>query len=119
MKLLAMGELQSDGTRLIFFELNGRRRNAVAQDLSSGIKAKRREKADPANPDHLGAPMAGKVAELAVSAGDQVEEGQKLMVTEAMKMMNVIKSPREGIIARVLVQMGDELKAGDLAFEIK
>jgi biotin carboxyl carrier protein len=63
--------------------------------------------------------MAGKVAELAVAAGDQVDEGQKLMVTEAMKMLNVIKAPRAGIVARVHVKKGDDLQAGDLAFEIK
>ena len=118
-KFLALGELQSDGTRVTFYELNGRRRNGVIHDLSSGVKSKRRDKADPANPEHLGAPMAGKVAELAVTAGDQVEAGQKLMVTEAMKMLNVIKAPRAGIIARCLVQKGDDLQAGDLVFEIK
>ena len=63
--------------------------------------------------------MAGKVVELVVASGDQVEEGQKLMVTEAMKMLNVIKAPHAGIIARCLVQVGEELKAGDLMFEIK
>ena len=67
-KLLAVGELQPDGSRLIFYELNGRRRNAVALDTASGMKIKRRDKADPANHEHLGAPMAGKVVELAVAA---------------------------------------------------
>ncbi len=118
-KPLATGELQPDGSRMIFYELNGRRRNAVIQDQASGVKVARREKGDPANPQHLSAPMAGKVVELVVASGDQVEEGQKLMVTEAMKMLNVIKAPRAGIIARCLVQIGDDLKAGDLVFEIK
>jgi pyruvate carboxylase len=118
-KLLAIGELQADGTRVIFYELNGRRRNTVVHDKSSGVKVQRREKADPSDPGQIGAPMAGKVAELAVAAGDQVDEGQKLMVTEAMKMLNVIKAPRAGIVARVHVKKGDDLQAGDLAFEIK
>ena len=76
-------------------------------------------RSDPANHEHLGAPMAGKVVELAVAAGDHVEDGQKLMVTEAMKMLNVIKAPRAGIVARCLVQKGDDLQAGDLVFEMK
>jgi pyruvate carboxylase len=117
-KLLAVGELQPDGTRVIFYELNGRRRNGFVHDQSSGVKTKQREKVDPANPDHIGAPMAGKVVELVVRVGEEVEEGQKLMVTEAMKMLNVIKAPKAGKLQRVLVQKGDDLSAGDLAFEI-
>jgi pyruvate carboxylase len=118
-KLLAIGELQSDGTRVIFWELNGRRRNTVVVDQASGVKVKRREKADPDNAGHIGAPMAGKIVELAVSPGDKVAEGQKLMSTEAMKMLNVIKAPTEGVVARILVQKGDDVAPGDLIFEIK
>ncbi len=117
-KPLAVGELQPDGSRLLFYELNGRRRNTVVQDLASGVKANKREKADPSNPGHLGAPMSGKVVELSVASGDPIEEGQKLMATEAMKMLNIIKAPRAGIIARCLVQKGDDLQAGDLIFEV-
>jgi pyruvate carboxylase len=118
-KLLAVGELQPDGTRVIFYELNGRRRNGFVHDLSSGVKTKQRDKVDPANPDHIGAPMSGKVVELVVRVGEEVEEGQKLMVTEAMKMLNVIKAPRAGKLLRVLVEKGDDLQAGDLSFEIQ
>jgi pyruvate carboxylase len=118
-KLLAVGELQPDGTRVIFYELNGRRRNGFVHDQSSGVKTKLRDKVDPANPDHVGAPMSGKVVELAVRVGEDVEEGQKLMVTEAMKMLNVIKAPRSGKLLRVLVEKGDDLQAGDLSFEIQ
>ena len=58
--------------------------------------------------------MAGKVVELAVVAGDKVAEGQKVMSTEAMKMLNVIKAPAAGTVARILVQKGDEVSPGDL-----
>jgi pyruvate carboxylase len=118
-KLLAVGELQADGTRVIFYELNGRRRNGFVHDQSSGVKTKQRDKADAANPDHIGAPMSGKVVELVVRVGEEVEEGQKLMVTEAMKMLNVIKAPKAGKLLRVLVEKGDDLQAGDLSFEIQ
>jgi pyruvate carboxylase len=118
-KLLAVGELQADGTRVIFYELNGRRRNGFVHDQSSGVKTKQRDKVDPANPDHIGAPMSGKVVELVVRVGEEVEEGQKLMVTEAMKMLNVIKAPKAGKLVRVLIEKGDDLQAGDLSFEIQ
>ena len=118
-KLLAVGELQSDGTRVIFYELNGRRRNGFVHDQSSGVKTKQREKIDPANPGHVGAPMAGKVVELVVRVGEEVAEGQKLMVTEAMKMLNVIKSPSAGVVKKIHVAKGDDLAAGDLSFEVE
>ena len=118
-KLLAIGDLQPDGTRSIFWELNGRRRNTVVVDAKAGVKTKRRDKPDPDNPGHIGAPMAGKVVELSAVAGEKVEEGQKLLTTEAMKMLNVVKSPCAGVVARVLVAKGDEVSPGDLVFEVK
>jgi biotin carboxyl carrier protein len=57
--------------------------------------------------------------ELSAQSGDKVDEGQKLLTTEAMKMLNVIKSPCAGVVARVLVAKGDEVSPGDLVFEIK
>ena len=117
-KLLAIGELQPDGTRTIFWELNGRRRNTVVVDNGSGIKITRREKADPEIVGQIPAPMAGKVVELAVASGDNVEEGQKLLTTEAMKMLNVIKAPCAGVVKRVLVAKGDDVAPGDLIFDI-
>jgi pyruvate carboxylase len=118
-KLLAVGELQADGTRVIFYELNGRRRNGFVHDQSSGVKTKQRDKIDAANPGHVGAPMAGKVVELVVKEGEEVQEGQKLMVTEAMKMLNVIKAPSAGVVKKIHVAKGDDLAAGDLSFEIE
>jgi pyruvate carboxylase subunit B len=48
--------------------------------------------------------MPGKVIRLLVSEQQQVEAGQGLIVVEAMKMQNEIKSPAVGIIEKVLVQ---------------
>ncbi|HLP42710.1 MAG TPA: pyruvate carboxylase, partial [Fibrobacteria bacterium] len=118
-KLLAIGELQPDGTRVIFWELNGRRRNTTVVDNKSDIKVKKRDKADPDNPSHIGAPMAGKVMELSVVVGEKVVEGQKVMSTEAMKMLNLIKAPGDGTVKRILVHKGDEVSPGDLVLEIQ
>jgi len=117
-KLLAIGELQADGTRTIFWELNGRRRNTVVQDQASGIKVIKREKADPEIAGQIPAPMSGKIVEISVVMGDKVEEGQKLLTTEAMKMLNVIKAPCAGVVKRILVAKGDDVAPGDLIFEI-
>ena len=49
------------------------------------------------------APMPGLVLDILVKAGDSVTEGQELLVLEAMKMENAIKSPQEGVIASIEV----------------
>ena len=118
-KLLAIGELHDDGTREIFFELNGRGRQFRILDKASGIKSTANEKADPDNHNHVAAPMNGKVVELMVAEGDKVTEGQKLLATEAMKMLNVIVAPRDGVVKRLPLASGSDVRPGDLVLELK
>jgi biotin carboxyl carrier protein len=60
------------------------------------------------------APMPGKVVRLLVSQGDRVEAGQGLLVVEAMKMQNEIRSPKSGIVERLQVKEGQPVNAGDV-----
>jgi biotin carboxyl carrier protein len=60
------------------------------------------------------APMPGKVVRLLVKAGDRVEAGQGLLVVEAMKMQNEIRSPKSGTVERVLAQEGQPVTAGEV-----
>jgi|SRR5271154_1873277 len=60
------------------------------------------------------APMPGKVVRLLVSAGDKVEAGQGLLVVEAMKMQNEIRSPKSGTVERLLAKAGQPVNAGDV-----
>jgi biotin carboxyl carrier protein len=60
------------------------------------------------------APMPGKVVRLLVKAGDQVETGQGLLVVEAMKMQNEIRSPKSGTVERVLAKEGQAVNAGEV-----
>jgi biotin carboxyl carrier protein len=48
-----------------------------------------------------------------VKSGDQVESGQGLLVVEAMKMQNEIRSPKSGVVERLLVKEGQPVNAGD------
>ena len=59
------------------------------------------------------APMPGKVVRVLVDVGDQVEAGQGLVVVEAMKMQNEIRSPKSGTVEKVLAAEGQAVNAGD------
>jgi biotin carboxyl carrier protein len=61
----------------------------------------------------LCAPMPGVILAVAVKVGDSVVRGQEIAVLEAMKMQNVIRSPRDGKIAEVCVAAGQALGHGD------
>jgi biotin carboxyl carrier protein len=60
------------------------------------------------------APMPGKVIRILVQEGDQVETGQGLLVVEAMKMQNEIRSPRGGTVERLHVKEGQPVNAGEV-----
>ena len=59
------------------------------------------------------APMPGKVIRLLVKPGDKVEAGQGLLVVEAMKMQNEVKSPKTGTVEKLLAKEGHPVNAGD------
>jgi biotin carboxyl carrier protein len=59
------------------------------------------------------APMPGKVVRVLVQAGDAVDEGQGLVVVEAMKMQNELKAARPGRVIEVRAVAGDTVGAGD------
>jgi biotin carboxyl carrier protein len=60
------------------------------------------------------APMPGKVIRLLVKVGAEVEAGQGLLVVEAMKMQNEIRSPKKGKVERLLANEGQTVNAGDI-----
>jgi biotin carboxyl carrier protein len=57
--------------------------------------------------------MAGRIVSLKASLGMTAEEGQPLVVLEAMKMENEVASPKKGVVKEVYVQPGALVKAGD------
>ncbi len=65
------------------------------------------------------APMPGLVLEVSVSPGDSVDKGDALLILEAMKMENVIKSHGEGVVKSVGVQQGAAVDKGQLLIEME
>jgi biotin carboxyl carrier protein len=72
--------------------------------LQAGIELQGRQK--------VSVPMPGKVIAVLVSEGDKVERGQGLVIVEAMKMENEVRSPINGEVKEVRVKTGDALEAG-------
>ena len=109
-----VSEIREDGTRTVFFELNGQPREVRIVDKSVAATIQRPPKADTGDPNQIGAPMPGKVSTIAVNKGDEVKEGDRLLSIEAMKMETAIYSPRDAGIADILVKPGATVDAKDL-----
>jgi len=82
------------------------------EDLRSLRSRRRHARAD--GPATLKASMPGRVVRLLVEEGDAVALHQGILVIEAMKMQNELKSPKEGRIAEIRVSPGDTVAAGDI-----
>jgi biotin carboxyl carrier protein len=67
----------------------------------------------------LTAPMPGKVVKLLVKEGDKVEEGQALLILEAMKMQNEYKSPSPGTVTKLHVGEGSTVETASPMVELK
>ncbi|WP_444894436.1 sodium-extruding oxaloacetate decarboxylase subunit alpha [Microbulbifer sp. TRSA001] len=66
----------------------------------------------------VNAPLAGNIFKVMVKPGDQVSEGQAVLVLEAMKMETVVSAPRAGNVASVAVKEGDSVAVGDALLSI-
>lgn len=117
-KLVSIGEAQKDGTRVIYFELNGQPREVVIKDQSVETTVIAKIKADKTNSNHIGATMPGTVVKILVENGDKVKKGDHLMITEAMKMETTVQAPFNGIVERIHVHNGESIQTGDLLIEI-
>ncbi len=118
-KFLAVGEPRPDGTRTVFFELNGQPRELTIRDRSLQASGAAPRKAQAGDPSHIGASTPGLVTGVHVASGDQVEENAKLLTLEAMKMQSTIYAPRAGTVAEVLVESGSQVQAKDLLLILK
>ncbi|MDX9710448.1 MAG: pyruvate carboxylase [Trichloromonas sp.] len=113
-KLNAVGNLHPDGTRHIYFELNGEPRQVMVKDLAVESDVAEHRKADPDDAKQVGAPMPGKIFKLLVNVGDEVKAGETLLSTEAMKMETNVKAKEDGVVKEVLFREGDQVQQGDL-----
>lgn len=91
--------------------LQGRRFNVIVEDererrlrMASGQTSIQKGKFT------LQSPMPGLVIDIQVEVGDEVKEGQVLLILESMKMQNELKAPRDGKIARIQAKINDNVE---------
>jgi pyruvate carboxylase len=113
-RYLTTGDARPDGLRTVFFELNGQPREVDVPDRNREATAHRHPKADIDNPNHIPAPMPGKVAVVAVTKGQSIKAGDRLLSIEAMKMETAVYSPRDAVVGDVLVKPNSIVAAKDL-----
>jgi pyruvate carboxylase len=118
-KFLTVGDPHPDGTRTVFYELNGQPREVVVQDKSLKPETKQRAKADPTKPGHVPAPIPGAVTSVIVAIGEPVSKGDRLLVMEAMKMQTTVYAPTGGRVRELLAAVGDTVETKDLLVVIE
>ncbi|AMG75133.1 pyruvate carboxylase [Sphingopyxis granuli] len=112
--LTAVGATEEDGSVRVFFELNGQPRIITIADRTAAGSVTARRMADPANENHVAAPMPGVVSTLAVSQGQAVKAGDLLLTLEAMKMETAISAPKDGTVAELALKPGQTVDAKEL-----
>jgi pyruvate carboxylase len=118
-RLQAVGETDEAGDVKVFFELNGQPRTVRVPNRMVKSATAARPKAQAGNADHVGAPMPGVVASVAVQVGQQVHKGDLLLTIEAMKMETGLSADRDATVKAVHVTHGSQIDAKDLLIELE
>jgi biotin carboxyl carrier protein len=92
----------------------GSARYAVELRDPRSLRSRRAGIGDDKGPRELIASMPGKVVRVLLRENTSVEAGQGVLVVEAMKMQNEIKSPKKGIVQRIVAGEGVAVNAGDV-----
>jgi pyruvate carboxylase len=111
-KFLTASEPHADGSRTLYFELNGQPR-----DVRNEVQVQ--PKADPAVPGEVGAPIPGIISSIAVEPLQVIRKGDRLLVMEAMKMQTNLYAPMDGKVAKLCTHNGQRVEAKDLLLVIE
>ena len=105
-------------TKTVLLKINNRKHSVIVKDKldllleTMGIDSQASGKLNT-----IKAPMPGLIIDLKIKTGDSVNEGDQLLILEAMKMENVIKSPGKGTVKHVKVKKGDSVEKGQVMIE--
>ena len=118
-RLVNVSEADKDGRRTVTYELNGITREAYVTDKKVSPQTKARVKADIADPLQIGAPIPGLIASIAVSVGQKVSRGDKLLMMEAMKMQTTVSASADGVVAELHCTLGETVASKDLLVRLR
>ncbi len=111
-KFLYKSNPDDDGMCKVSFELNGQTRTLNIRDHSAKVDKAVHAKAT--EPNHIGAPLQGRLSKLLVSPGDKIAVNQVLFVIEAMKMETNVAAPAAGTVKALPLQEGELVAQDDL-----
>lgn len=117
-KYVGLGEMNSDGTQNVVFELNGARREVAVRN-NAKVAESNVTMADMDDNTQIGAGIPGAVSKVLVKSGEEVKKNQVLAIIEAMKMETSVVSNIDGLIDKVFITEGKAVEAGELLFTIK
>ena len=112
-RYVTRSEPHEDGTRTVFFELNGQPRTIRVTDRTAIPSRPPQRRIEPGNSRHIGAPMPGTVATVAVVVGQKLARGDVVVTLEAMKMQTAVRAEIDGQVAEVLVRVSSQVDAKD------
>jgi biotin carboxyl carrier protein len=92
----------------------GSSRFAVELRDPRSLQSRQKTAGDEKGPKKILAPMPGRVVRLLVEENSDIEAGQGILVVEAMKMQNEIKSPKKGIVKKISTTPGAAVNPGDI-----
>ncbi|MFD1469164.1 pyruvate carboxylase [Hymenobacter caeli] len=114
----SIGPVNEEGTRTLFFVLNGQTRNLEVRDRAVAVTKVSNKKADKGNPHQIAAPLQGMLSKVLVEAGAAVPRNTPLFVIEAMKMETTITAPHDLTVASIDLPAGTRVSADDLVLTL-
>lgn len=116
-KYLNMTEPDEQGTRLVFFQLNGMTRSIPVRDQNIKTELVANRKVEKTS--DIGAPLQGSLAKILVEEGQEIDVNAPLFIIEAMKMESTITSPRAGKVKRIHLKERTLVEQDDLVVELE
>lgn len=111
-RFLNVTAADENGVRQVYFKLNGQNRHVDVQDFSLNVEVKSNRKAK--EEGEIGVPLQGKLIEILVEPGQEVEKNTPLFVIEAMKMESTVVAPKAGKVKSIELNPGTMVKQDDL-----
>lgn len=118
-KLLSVGDPNSEGKRTVFFKVNGQNRSIEVTDKSLKVEVRENRKAATGVSTEIAAPLPGKLIQQFLKPGDLVNVNDPLFVVEAMKMENVVRSLSNGKVKEIILPEGTMVKQDDLVLVLE